>query len=81
MTWPLIAGLLWLVAANVTGLLPSRDKHWKVAYILIAVGVPVLGWVLVVNGVVWGLIFLLAAGSVLRWPVVHAWRWAKARVR
>ena len=75
MTWPLIAGLLWLVAANVTGLLPSRDKHWRNAYILIAVGVPILGWVLVVNGVVWGLIFLLAAGSVLRWPVVHAWRW------
>ena len=78
---PLIAGLLWLVAANVTGMLPSRDKHWRVAYILIAVGVPILGWVVYQNGVVWGLVFLLAAGSVLRWPVVYAWRWMKARVR
>ena len=75
MSLPLILGLVWLVAANLIGLLPSRDHHWRNAYILIAVGVPILGWVLVVNGVVWGLIFLLAAGSVLRWPVVHAWRW------
>ena len=81
MITPLIAGLLWLVAANVTGMLPSRDKHWRVAYILIAVGVPILGWVVYQNGVVWGLVFLLAAGSVLRWPVVYAWRWVKARVR
>ena len=81
MITPLIAGLLWLVAANVTGMLPSRDKHWRVAYILIAVGVPILGWIVYQNGVVWGLVFLLAAGSVLRWPVVYAWRWMKARVR
>ena len=81
MITPLIAGLLWLVAANVTGMLPSRDKHWRVAYILITVGVPILGWVVYQNGVVWGMLFLLAAGSVLRWPVVHAWRWVKARVR
>ena len=81
MITPLIAGLLWLVAANVTGMLPSRDKHWRVAYILIAVGVPILGWIVYQNGVVWGLVFLLAAGSVLRWPVVYAWRWVKARVR
>ena len=81
MTAPMIAGLLWLVAANVTGMLPSRDKHWRVAYFLIAVGVPILVWVLYVNGVVWALFFLMAAGSVLRWPVVYAWRWVKARVR
>ena len=80
MTTPLIAGLLWLVAANVIGLLPSRDKHWRVAYILIAVGVPILGWVTYVDGVVWGLILLTAAGSVLRWPVVYAWRWVRARL-
>ena len=80
MTWPLIAGLLWLVAANIIGLLPSRDKHWKVAYILIAVGVPILGWVTYETGAVWGLVLLAAAGSVLRWPVVYAWRWVKGLV-
>ena len=80
MIWPLVAGLVWLVAANVIGMLPSRDKHWRNAYILIAVGVPILGWVVYQNGVVWGLVLLAAAGSVLRWPVVYAWRWAKARL-
>ena len=80
MTTPLIAGLLWLVAANVIGLLPSRDKHWRVAYMLIAVGIPILGWVTHVDGVVWGVILLVAAGSVLRWPVVYAWRWVRGRV-
>ena len=80
MSWPLILGLIWLVAANLIGLLPSRDKHWRNAYILIAVGVPILGWVTYENGAVWALVFLAAAGSVLRWPVVYAWRWVKRRV-
>ncbi len=80
MTAPLIAGLLWLIAANGIGMLPSRDRHWRNAYFLIAVGVPILVWVLVVNGAVWALVFLAAAGSVLRWPVVYAWRWVKARL-
>ena len=80
MTAPLIAGLLWLVAANLIGMLPSRDKHWRNAYLLIAVGVPLLGWVTYVDGVVWGVILLVAAGSVLRWPVVYAWRWVRGRV-
>ena len=80
MIWPLVAGLIWLVVANVIGLLPSRDKHWRNAYILIAVGVPILGWVFYQNGVVWGLVLLAAAVSVLRWPVVYAWRWVRARL-
>lgn len=79
MSWPLITGLIWLVVANLIGLLPSRDKHWRNAYILIAVGVPILVWVVYTNGVVWGLVFLAAAGSVLRWPVVYAWRWVKRK--
>lgn len=80
MIWPLVAGLVWLVVANVIGMLPSRDKHWRNAYILIAVGVPILVWMVYTNGVIWGLVFLLAAGSVLRWPVVYAWRWVKQRM-
>ncbi len=80
MTAPLVAGLLWLVVANVIGMLPSRDKHWRNAYILIAVGVPILVWVVYQNGVLWALVLLVAAGSVLRWPVVYAWRWVKARL-
>ena len=74
---PLICALLWLVAANLIGLLPSRDHHWRNAYALIAVGVPILGWVTWTHGAVAGLILAVAAGSILRWPVVYLWRWAK----
>jgi len=80
MTAPLIAAFVWLIAANVIGMLPSRDRHWRNAYILIAVGVPILGWVTYETGAVWGLVLLAAASSVLRWPVVYAWRWVKARL-
>jgi len=39
----LILACLWFVAANVGAMLPSRDYHWRFAYVLIALGVPVLG--------------------------------------
>lgn len=76
----LVAGLLWLVVANVTGMLPSRDYHWRNAYRLIAVGVPLLVWLVYQNGIWWGLAFLIAAGSVLRWPLRYLLRWIRARV-
>lgn len=44
MTLPLALCLLWLIAANLIGMLPSRDRHWRAAYFLIAVGLPLLGW-------------------------------------
>jgi hypothetical protein len=76
----LTAALIWLVAANVTGFLPSRDKHWRAAYVLIAVGIPILGWVTWTNGPIVGLVILAMGASVLRWPVVYFWRWLRAKV-
>ncbi|MBL9053797.1 MAG: DUF2484 family protein [Tabrizicola sp.] len=80
MTLPLMLCLLWLILANVIGMLPSRDKHWRAAYVMIAVGVPLLGWLTWEAGPVIGLIFLAAAASILRWPVVFLWRWVKQRI-
>jgi hypothetical protein len=79
-TLALVAGLIWLIAANVLGMLPSRDQHWSNAYRLIAVGLPILIWIAVAKGLVWAALFLLAAASVLRWPLVHVWRWMKTRL-
>ncbi|WP_426034102.1 DUF2484 family protein [Cypionkella sp. TWP1-2-1b2] len=76
----LVAGLMWLVAANLIGMLPSKDYHWRNAYCLIAVGMPLLIWLIYENGPWWGLAFLIAAGSVLRWPLRYLWRWLRARV-
>lgn len=76
----LVAGLVWLVAANLIGMLPSKDHHWRNAYGLIVVGLPLLIWLTYENGPWWGLAFLIAAGSVLRWPLRYLWRWIRARV-
>ena len=79
MTPALTAALLWLVVANVTGFFPSRDKHWRAAYVLIIVGIPILGWVTWANGPIVGLIILAMGASVLRWPLVYLWRWLKSK--
>ena len=77
MTLSLIAAALWLVVANVLAMIPSNDNHWRRAYMLIALGVPLVGWVTYQNGP-WIALAVLAAGmSVLRWPVIYLSRWVK----
>jgi hypothetical protein len=79
MSWPLIGACLWLVVANLLAMLPSRDHHWRAAYVLIALGVPLVGLVTWTEGPWIGLIVLAAGASVLRWPVWYLWRWATRR--
>ena len=80
MTPALIVALLWFVLAHVLALLPSRDNHWRRAYFLIALGIPILGWVTIQNGP-WIALLLLAAGaSVLRWPLIYLTRWMRTRL-
>jgi len=81
MTYSLIAAFVWFIAANFLGLLPSRDNHWRRAYGLIAVGVPLLGWVTYENGPFVGLVALAAGMSVLRWPLIYLGRWMRARLQ
>ncbi|MDE3027472.1 MAG: DUF2484 family protein [Paracoccaceae bacterium] len=73
--------LIWLVVANVLGMLPSRDNHWRRAYALIAVGIPLVGYVTWQDGPWIGLLVLAAGASILRWPLRYLLRWAKLRVR
>lgn len=77
MTLSLGFACLWLVAANVAAMLPSRDHHWRRAYVLIALGLPLLGWVTYENGPIWGMVCLVAGMSVLRWPVIYLGRWLR----
>lgn len=74
---PLILAFVWLIAANVVAMIPSRRNHWPQAWALIAVGLPLLAWVVVETGPVVGLLVLAAGASVLRWPVLFAWRWVR----
>ena len=81
MTTSLILACLWALAANLLAAMPSRDNHWRRAYGLIAVGVPLLGYVTFQNGPWVGLLVLMAGMSVLRWPLVYVTRWMRGRVR
>ena len=73
----LLFAALWLVATNVMAMIPSKDNLWQRAYLLIAVGIPLLGWLTYQNGPWVGLLALAAGMSVLRWPVIYLTRWAK----
>lgn len=77
MSASLVLALLWLVIANVIAMFPSKDYHWRNAYVLIALGVPLLGWVWWQNGWLIALAVLIAAMSILRWPVIYLARWAR----
>lgn len=77
MSSSLVLALLWLITANVIAMFPSKDHHWRNAYMLIGIGVPLLGWVWWQNGIVLALIVLVAAMSVLRWPVIYLVKWVK----
>jgi len=77
MTLSLILACIWAIVANVLAMTPSRDNHWRNAYVLIAIGIPLLGYVTYENGPWVGLAVLLAGMSVLRWPVIYLTRWLR----
>ncbi len=77
MTLSLILALLWLVVANLLAMIPSKDNHWRRAYMLIAIGIPLLGFVTFQNGPWIGLIVLAMGASILRWPLRHLWQWMR----
>ena len=79
MSGAIIAACLWATVATLTAMLPSRDHHWRAAYILIAAGIPILGWVTYENGPWIGLIVLAAGASILRWPLIYLWRWLRRK--
>ncbi|MEM9032223.1 MAG: DUF2484 family protein [Pseudomonadota bacterium] len=80
MTLSLTLACAWIVIACVAAMFPSKHHHWRLAYVLIAVGVPLLGFVTFENGPWVGLAALLAGASILRWPVRYLWRWLRAHV-
>jgi hypothetical protein len=80
-TLSLILACVWALVANVLAMFPSKDNHWRNAYVLIAIGIPLLGYVTYENGPWIGLLVLAAGMSVLRWPVVYLGRWLRRMIR
>lgn len=66
-----ILACLWVVLAQVIAFIPSRDKHWRAAYFLMAIGIPILVYIYLENGLVYAVVAFVAAASILRWPVYY----------
>lgn len=79
MTLSLTLGALWALIANILAMTPSKDHHWRNAYVLITIGIPILGFVTWQHGPIMGMIVLAAGMSVLRWPVIYVGRWIKSK--
>lgn len=78
---PQLVGIcLWVLLAFVMAVVPSTDNHWRRAYVLMAIGFPLLIWVTLTGGIWYGLLGLIAGGSFLRWPVYFLFRWIKRQV-
>lgn len=79
LTDPLILMGLWVVLAFIMAAFPSRDNHWRRAYILTGIGLPLLIWITWQHGALLGLIGVVIGGLVLRWPVYFLWRWIRRK--
>lgn len=79
MTLSLTLGALWALIANILAMTPSKDHHWRNAYVLITIGIPILGFVTWQHGPIMGMLVLAAGMSVLRWPVIYVGRWIKSK--
>ena len=77
MTVSLTLAALWALMANILAMTPSRDNHWRGAYVLIVVGIPILGLVTWEHGPWVGMLILGMGMSVLRWPVIYLGRWIR----
>ncbi|MEO1640409.1 MAG: DUF2484 family protein [Pseudomonadota bacterium] len=71
---------LWVLLAFIMAAIPSNDNHWRRAYLLMAIGIPLLIWVTWTEGILLGLLGLLIGCSVFRWPVYFMWQWIKKKV-
>ncbi len=70
MTPSLVAACLWILAANLAAMLPRRLGQQVALGLMVATGVPLLGWVTYQNGPWIGLAALAIGAATLRWPAL-----------
>ena len=76
----LVALGLWVVLAFLMQLFPSDDNHWRRAYVLIGLGLPLLVWITWKGGPAVGLLAFAVGALVLRWPLLYLFRWLRRLV-
>lgn len=81
MTLSLILACLWALSANILAMFPSKDQHWRNAYVLMGIGIPIVGYVTAQHGPWVGLLVLACGCSILRWPVIYLGRWIARSAR
>lgn len=74
-----ILACLWVLAAAIAAALPSKRNHWPAAYVLIAVGLPIVAYIYAQHGIWAAAASLLAAASILRWPLIYLIRHLRNR--
>ena len=80
MSVSLVLAALWALVANVLAMIPSKDNHWRRAYVLMALAVPLLIWLFYENPWWVGVLAIFAGMSVLRWPVIYLGRWLRRMI-
>ncbi len=80
MTLSLTLALIWLLVANIRAMFPSKDYLWNFAYVMIAIGVPILIGVGVQNGFWMAFVVFGMAAWVMRWPVIYLGRWLRSKL-
>ena len=65
---PIIWTAIWVIVAGTLSALPSKRKHWPLAYALMALGAPILFWAWI-ESPLQGLAATAAGVLTLRWPI------------
>ncbi|MBO9402133.1 DUF2484 family protein [Shimia sp. R9_3] len=80
MSLSLTCAFVWLIAANLRAMFPSKDNLWTFAYVMIALGVPIVIGVAIQHNI-WLALVLVGMGAwIMRWPVIYLWRWVKGKI-
>ncbi|MBO9473505.1 DUF2484 family protein [Shimia sp. R10_1] len=80
MSLSLISACVWLIAANLRAMFPSKDHHWRFAYVMMAIGVPIVIGLAVQHNIWFALVFVGMGAWIMRWPVIYLWRWVKRKL-
>ena len=76
MSWPVLIGCLWVIAATAVAMLPMRRQYAPGLALLLAAPVLII-WLSVEHGWGIGVFALFAFGSMFRNPLRYLWKRAR----
>ena len=78
---PVILALLWIIVASIIALLPWKIHKPCAMFFLIPTALALVPLVYATDGPLVGTLFLIGAGSILRWPVYFLGRFVVSKTR